>query len=36
MLKASEIEQALYQPAPHKAPGPGNIKTIIIRKPLET
>ena len=31
-LKASEIEQALYQQAPYKAPGPDNIKTIAIRK----
>jgi hypothetical protein len=30
--KASEIEQALYQQASYKAPGPDNIKTIAIRR----
>lgn len=31
-LKASEIEQALYQQAPCKVPGSDNIKKIVVRK----
>jgi hypothetical protein len=31
-LKASEIEEALYQQSPYKTPGPDNIKTIATRK----